>query len=314
MPGFQLPLLIALALTMAGPGPAPEETSSVASARMFHCTNWSEPLALHSAFRGELLLALMGGPVYQPQADGAGAGTEPPAPTTVSTASPAPPRNLLGMVFGGSLAGKIVVGLILALSVLAVFSIVDQSLAISRRRILPRGVMDELERLVLHGELQRAMQLCREKDNYSMATELVLAGLERYHNSEFGFAEYRTAVEEAGEDLTGRLYRRTELLNVIGSIAPMLGLLGTVIGMIEAFTTIAAREGMATPQELAGGIGDALITTFLGLVVAIPAMVALSFFRTRIDSLVAESGKRIERILAPLGRRRPGNSPRETAQ
>lgn len=224
-----------------------------------------------------------------------------------------PPMTLLNMVFGGSLGGRVVVGIILVMSVVCVFSVVDHFLAFSRRRILPGGTMDELERLVLHGELHRAMQLCREKENYSLATELVLAGLERFHNSEFGYAEYRTAVEEAGEDLTGRLYRRTELLNVIGSIAPMLGLLGTVIGMIDAFTTIASRQGMATPQELAGGIGDALITTLLGLVVAIPAMVALSYFRTRIDSLVAESGKRIERILAPLGRRRPGGSAKEAA-
>lgn len=223
----------------------------------------------------------------------------------------APPAvTILRMMFGGSIAGTVVVCAILGLSILGLISMVDHSLAITRRRILPGGLMDELERLVLHGELQRAMQVCRDRENYSMATELVLAGLERYHNSEFGFAEYRTAVEEAGEDLTGRLYRRTELLNVIGSVAPMLGLLGTVLGMIEAFTTIASRQGMATPQELAGGIGDALITTLLGLIVAIPALVALSYFRARIDSLVSEAGKRIERILSPLGRRRPGSPAR----
>jgi len=232
-----------------------------------------------------------------------------PGPAADSTAPGS--ITLLNMMFGGSLAGTVVVGIILAMSVLCVFAIVDHCLAITRRRILPGGLMEELERLVLHGEMQRAMQMCRDQENYSMATELVLAGLERFHNSEFGFADYRTAVEEAGEDLTGRLYRRTELLSVIGSVAPMLGLLGTVLGMIEAFTTIASRQGMATPQELAGGIGDALITTLLGLIVAIPAMVALSYFRNRIDSLVAEAGKRIERILAPLGRRRPGSPNKE---
>lgn len=247
-----------------------------------------------------LAFLLVTGPAARagaPQAD------QPAGESAEEAAAPAP-VTLLKMMFGGSLAGATVVGAILALSVLSLISIVDHFLAITRRRILPSSTMVELERLVLHGELQRAMQLCRDKDNYSMATELVLAGLERFHNSEFGFAEYRTAVEEAGEDLTGRLYRRTELLNVIGSVAPMLGLLGTVLGMIEAFTTIASRQGMATPQELAGGIGDALITTLLGLIVAIPSMVALSYFRTRIDSLVSEAGKRIERILAPLSRRK----------
>ena len=153
------------------------------------------------------------------------------------------------------------------------------------------------------------MELCRQKANYSMSTEIILAGLQRFQASEFGYAEYRSAVEEAGEDVTGRLYRRIEILNVIGAIAPMLGLTGTVIGMIEAFTTIASLEGMARPQELAGGIGQALITTLLGLLVAIPTMVAYSYFRNRIDSIVAEAGKRIEQVMMPLGRKKPGSSP-----
>ena len=84
----------------------------------------------------------------------------------------------------------------------------------------------------------------------------------------------------------------------------MFGLLGTVSGMIKAFDTIAATGGMARPHQLAGGISEALITTFMGLIVGIPAMVAFSFFRNKIDSLVAEAGKRVEQVMAPLGRRR----------
>jgi biopolymer transport protein ExbB len=94
------------------------------------------------------------------------------------------------------------------------------------------------------------------------------------------------------------------VLHVIGSIAPMLGLTGTVLGMIEAFTTIAVLDGIARPQELAGGIGQALLTTLLGLLVAIPTMVAFSYFRNKIDSIVAEAGKRVERVMMPLGRKR----------
>jgi biopolymer transport protein ExbB len=181
---------------------------------------------------------------------------------------------------------------------------VDLGLTITRRRVMPQSVLDELERLIAHGELRRAVDFCQDPENYSLATEVIVAGLNRYQTSEFGFAEYRAAVEEAGEDQTGKLYRRTEVLNVISAIAPMLGLTGTVLGMIQAFNTIAAREGMAQPQELAGGIGQALITTLLGLLVAIPSMIALSYYRNRIDSLIAEAGKRVERILAPLGRKK----------
>ncbi len=214
------------------------------------------------------------------------------------------PPTIFKMVFGGNWLGIFIVGLIIALSIISVFFIIDHLTTITRKRIMPDAALSELEAMIVHGEINKAIELCHQKENYSLATEVILAGLERYKSSEFGYAEYRSAVEEAGEDQTGKLYRRTEVLNVIGAIAPMLGLTGTVLGMIEAFTTIASLEGMARPQELAGGIGQALITTLLGLLVAIPTMVALSYFRNKIDSLVAEAGKRIEQIMMPLGRKK----------
>ena len=221
----------------------------------------------------------------------------------------AEPPTVLRMLFGGNVLGMAIVLLILLLSVISLFVISDNAWRITTSKLMPDKVLSELEARIVHGDITPAMELCRQKANYSMSTEIILAGLQRFQASEFGYAEYRSAVEEAGEDVTGRLYRRIEILNVIGAIAPMLGLTGTVIGMIEAFTTIASLEGMARPQELAGGIGQALITTLLGLLVAIPTMVAYSYFRNRIDSIVAEAGKRIEQVMMPLGRKKPGSSP-----
>ena len=211
--------------------------------------------------------------------------------------------TIFEMVFGGNRFGVAIVCLILALSVVSTYFIAEHFFTINRQRLMPHELLDELEGLIVHGEIKQAISMCHERENYSMATEVILAGLNRYQSSEFGFAEYRSAVEEAGEDQTGKLYRRTEILHVIGSIAPMLGLTGTVLGMIDAFTTISALEGMARPQGLAGGIGQALITTLLGLVVAIPSTVAFSYFRNKIDSIISEAGKRIERIMMPLGRK-----------
>jgi len=218
------------------------------------------------------------------------------------------PPTILKMLFGGNLLGMAIVLLILLLSVISLFVISDNAWRITTAKLMPDKVLSELEARVVHGDITTAMEMCRQKANYSMSTEIILAGLQRFQASEFGYAEYRSAVEEAGEDVTGRLYRRIEILNVIGAIAPMLGLTGTVIGMIEAFTTIASLEGMARPQELAGGIGQALITTLLGLLVAIPTMVAYSYFRNQIDSIVAEAGKRIEQVMMPLGRKKPGSA------
>ncbi len=194
--------------------------------------------------------------------------------------------------------------LFLLLSVLAVAFIIEHSMTIRKGKMIPEHVVAELEQKISRGEFNEAIEFCCQPENYSLASEVILAGLERYQGSEFGFAEYKTSVEEEGENQTGRLYRKTEVLGVIGAISPMLGLTGTVSGMIEAFFEIEAKKGMATPTDLAGGIGTALITTLLGLFVAIPTMIAYSYFRNKIDSIVAEAGKRIERVMMPLGRKR----------
>jgi biopolymer transport protein ExbB len=209
-------------------------------------------------------------------------------------------RSLLDMLLASGIIGLI----IFLLSMTAVGFIIEHAISIRKTKLMPEHVLGTLEQMIDQGEIDQAIEYCNLSENHSLASDVILAGLERYKGSDFGFAEYKTAVEEAGEDHTGRLYRKTEVLGVIGAIAPMLGLLGTVQGMISAFNTIASKQGMARPDELAGGISLALITTFEGLIVAIPAMVAFSFFRNKIDSLVAEAGKRVERLMMPLGRKR----------
>jgi biopolymer transport protein ExbB len=192
--------------------------------------------------------------------------------------------------------------IIILLSIASVSLIIEHFLSIRKDRLMPADLAQDLEARVKKRQIDEAIKVCQEPENESLLTSVILAGLQRFKTAEFGFAEYRAAVEEAGEEQTAKLYRKTEVLAVIGAIAPMLGLLGTVQGMIEAFNTIASSGGMAKPADLAGSISKALVTTLMGLIVAIPTLAALSFFRTRIDSLVVETGKRVEQILAPLGR------------
>ena len=193
---------------------------------------------------------------------------------------------------------------IIILSFVAVGFIIEHAISIRKERLMPEAALQQLEEMLHHGQIAEATEFCRDPKNYSLATDVILAGLETYQGSEFGFAEYKAAVEEAGEDNTARLYRKTDMLNVIAAIAPMLGLLGTVQGMILAFNQLANEDKHPSTADLADNISLALVTTFEGLVVAIPAMVAFSFFRNKIDSLVSECGKRVERILAPLARKR----------
>jgi biopolymer transport protein ExbB len=233
-------------------------------------------------------------------ADGPTATSPSPARETAGGSVEGEQRTILQSLLESGIVGL----LIFLLSMVAVGFIIEHALTIRKGVIMPEEVVEVLDGLLEEGRIEEALETCHDPGNQSLFTYVVLAGLERFQSSEFGFAEYRAAVEEAGEDQTARLYRKTEILGVIGAIAPMLGLLGTVIGMIKAFNVIASSGGMARPDQLAGGISQALMTTLMGLLVAIPAMVAFSFFRNKIDSLIAETGSRVEQIMAPLGRRR----------
>lgn len=228
-----------------------------------------------------------------------------PAAGSATTTDRAGPKIIKQRTFLDSIkAGGYIGVIIIILSIAAVAFGVEHLLTIRKQRLMPQAVVDELEDLVAQGDIPAAIRVCEDPANQSLASEVILAGLERYQNSDFGFADYKSAVEEAGEEYTARLYRKTDALNVIGVIAPMLGLFGTVEGMMEAFNIVASSEGAAKPYQLADSISKALVTTWLGLIVAIPAMGAFSYFRNKIDSLVAECGKRVEHILLPLSRRR----------
>ena len=209
-------------------------------------------------------------------------------------------RTMIDVIIDGGLIG----GLIIILSVAAVGLMIEHAISIRRGALIPEIVLLEVEELIQNDEIENAVDCCDSAGEDCLATAVIHAALVRYKAAKFGFAEYKAAAEEAGEVYTGRLYRKTTGLALIAGIAPLLGLSGTVLGMIEAFNTIAATGGLAKPDELAGGIGKALITTLMGLFVAMPAMVAVSFFRNRIDSLVAEAGKRVEQILLPLSGKR----------
>ena len=231
--------------------------------------------------------------------------TEPAAAPAAAAEEAAPSetagsRTLLDTLKDGGVVGAVII----FLSMVAVGFMVEHALTIRKAVLMPDHFVQEVDDLIKQGQTEQAIEACVAPENQSLFSNVVLSALERYKGSEFGFAEYKAAAEEAGEEQTAKLYRKTEVLGVIGQVAPMLGLLGTVTGMIRAFNVIAATGGMARPDQLASGISEALVTTVEGLVVAIPVMMAFVYFRSRIDSLVAEAGKRVEQVLMPLSRRK----------
>jgi biopolymer transport protein ExbB len=223
--------------------------------------------------------------------------------------------SLLEMIQAGGVIGYILI----ALSVLALTMIIIHCVQIRRKVLVPPEQVEVLDDLLNRGEVAGALEYCVNPDNDSYLTRILAAGLTRYERSAFGAFELKNAVEEAGEEQTARLYRSTDVLSVIGSISPLLGLTGTVLGIVGAFKTLSAG---ATPdhQALAGHISLALITTLLGLIVAIPCMVLFTYFRNRIDALASDAGSEMERLLlhlesSPVARpsaevMRPGIAPR----
>jgi biopolymer transport protein ExbB len=171
---------------------------------------------------------------------------------------------------------------------------VENFLYIRRDRMIPPDLMNELQENIQAKKYGEAQQMCA-KDGSFLAC-VIGAGLSQV-GSMFGFYDMQNTMQEVSEREVSKLYRKVEYLSFIATTAPLLGLLGTVTGMIATFNKIAQTEGTARPSQLAGGISEALVTTFEGLVVAIPTMFFVAFFRRRIDSFVAEAETSVEKLM-----------------
>lgn len=203
-----------------------------------------------------------------------------------------PPSSLLDFVQAGGTVGFIII----LLSLVATTMVVVHFIQIRRDALAPPHVVDELDRLLKGRQISQALELCRDPANACFLTHIMRTGLTRYTRSAFGALELKSALEEAGQERVAKLIRSTEGLALVAAIAPMLGLLGTVVGINGAFSTISTAEGFSRPDQLAGDISLALVTTIMGLVLAIPAMSAVTFFRNRIDALSASIGSTVSEL------------------
>ncbi len=234
-----------------------------------------------------------GGPAA-PQAQAAPAESEP----AVEEGAPAAPGGLdytlIQLVRFGGVVGYVII----LLSVVAVALIVDYALLLRPKVLVPPREVDELRERLASGRYDDVAE-----PRASFVGAVTVAGVAE---RERGYEAVVKAMEDRGDELTGRLLRRIEYLNMIANVAPMLGLLGTVIGMVKCFNQISVAAGGADPRLLAAGIFQALMTTVMGLVVAIPAFFAFSIFRNRVDALVAEATAIAEDLVVPL---RPPTAP-----
>jgi len=192
----------------------------------------------------------------------------------------------------GGVIGYIICGLSLAMVAL----IVEHWLSIRRGALMPYGLAEEVHRLIVQGQFKAADDVCRQRPSF--LGYVLQAGLSEV---DLGYAAVEKAMEDAATQQAARLLRKIEYLAVISTVAPMLGLMGTVWGMILAFMEF---ERKANPQvsELAPGVYKALVTTLFGLVVAVPAISAFAYFRNRVDELVAQTALLAEHVFADFKR------------
>jgi len=186
---------------------------------------------------------------------------------------------------------------IIACSIVAAAIILERLWTLQPKRVLPRSLTQQVRDWAQSDQLDpKHLQQLHQS---SPLGQILAAGLANRHA---GRDRVKESIEDSGRHVVHELERYLNSLGTIAAISPLMGLLGTVIGMIKVFAAIMS-SGVGNPGVLAGGISEALITTAAGLSVAIPALIAYRYLRGRIDSLVVqmekESMKLMETLQAP---------------
>ncbi|MEK6248827.1 MAG: MotA/TolQ/ExbB proton channel family protein [Planctomycetales bacterium] len=211
------------------------------------------------------------------------------------------PQGFFGIVFSGGVSGFLIVMVLLALSIGTVALVIEHVLSIRAKIVMPPGLAENAQQQLLAGNVAAAEAVCKQRPSF--LSFVLQAGIAEVDG---GWTAVEKSMEDAAAEQSARLFRKIEYLSVIANIAPMIGLLGTVVGMIFAFQEVAASQGNARAADLATGIYQALVTTVGGLLVAIPALAAFAVFRNRVDQLVAEGSYMAQHVFAPLKRQRGG--------
>ncbi|MFW6158487.1 MAG: MotA/TolQ/ExbB proton channel family protein, partial [Planctomycetota bacterium] len=189
--------------------------------------------------------------------------------------------SVLEVINAGGFIGYIIIFLFL----ISVALTIEHALTIRRGVIMPPELLADVEECFEREEYEEAIMVCEEQPTFF--SNVVAAGLSRVNA---GYKQMEEAMSEAGEEAAVDVQQKISYLALIANIAPMLGLLGTVLGMIKAFAAISNPNVPPKPADLAGDIQLALVTTFLGLVVAIPVMCVYQFFKNRVQKIVLEVG------------------------
>jgi len=229
-----------------------------------------------------LILVLLVVPVF---AQDAGAGANPDEAAAAAAADHSHDLTVGKLVRDSGAFGWAII----ALSVVALALAIENFVTLKRDKLAPPELIDEIQALFDEGQFQEAMELCENEPTFF--TRICGAGIAKIGHP---FDVISKSIEEMGDEESVKLHQKIGWLSLISNVAPMMGLLGTVVGMVISFNTIAKTAGQANPAELASGISQALLTTLFGLLVAIPAVSVFAYLRNNLIRSVIEVGAIVE--------------------
>ena len=242
------------------------------------------------------LLVLVGGPAFAQDAGGAA------TPADAAAGGDSIPGSAWLLPFQSLASFEPVTVTILLCSILAITLIIQAVLRARRGVLLPDESTAEVERLINERKYRELKDFTDADDSF--VSQSLNPALKRAPS----FSDMREALETGVADQTAEEFRRLEYINILANVGPLLGLLGTVIGIMDAFLEMRRAGGSADVGALAGGISTALGTTMLGLILAIPCLIAYGILRNKVDRLTTEGALLAEEFLLMIKSDKSGGS------
>jgi biopolymer transport protein ExbB len=210
-----------------------------------------------------------------PEALAANSDAPPPAPAAIST------RNLVKVLIDG---GPLMIALA-GCSLLVITFVLERVISLRRSRVIPKPFVTRMLEQIGSGEIDRAqaMELCQQ--NGSPIAQVFAGAVRKWGRPS---VEVEQAAIDNGERVANHLRRYLRVFYGVANVGPLLGLMGTVLGMIQTFNAIASHDALGRAELLAGGIAKALLNTAGGLAVAIPASIFYVVFLSRVDRLIMD--------------------------
>lgn len=200
-------------------------------------------------------------------------------------------QSMLGWVYKALGPGYMIIFLAISFTLVALF--VMNLITNDRSKVCPVELVDDFEEMLNNKQYQDAYEMAKEHE--SVLGAVLSAGLAKLSS---GYEQALEAMQEIGEEENMKLEHRLSYMALIGTLSPMVGLFGTVHGMINSFQTIATGGSTPEASELANGISTALFTTLIGLAIAIPAIAAYNIMKNRVARLMLEVGILSENLMS----------------